>query len=250
MHWPQCNGRPLALFLDFDGTLAELASRPQDVHVEPALIELLDRLRRQLEGALAIVTGRPVQDIDAFLHPLLLPVAGLHGAEGRGADGRGWRLAAPDLSAVEAVARALQAEHPGLQLEHKAAALAVHYRHAPEAAEACRQRLAEAIASDTGLELLHGKCVIEVKPAGVHKGLAIERFLSDKPFAGREPAFAGDDVTDEAGFATVLRLGGQACKVGAGPSCAPQRLASPAELHRALAAWSQQLSSCVERSAA
>lgn len=250
MHWPQFNGRAVALFLDFDGTLADLAAQPQDVRVEPGLVALLRRLLDQLDGALAIVTGRPVDDIDRFLDPLRLPVAGIHGAQGRRADGRRWQLAAPPLALVEAVARALQAEHPGLQLERKAGALALHYRHAPQAADACQQRLAEAVAAQPGLELLHGKCVLEVKPAGVHKGLAIERFLAEPPFAGREPAFAGDDVTDEAGFETVLRLGGQACKVGEGPTCAPQRLAGPAELHRALAQWSQHLAGRSEGSPA
>lgn len=250
MHWPQCNGRPIALFLDFDGTLADLAAQPQDVRIEPGLVELLGRLHEQLDGALAIVTGRPVDDIDRFLAPLRLPVAGIHGAQGRQPDGRRWQLAAPALAPVEAAARALQAEHPGLQLERKAVALALHYRHAPEAADACRQRLAELVAAQPGLELLHGKCVFEVKPAGVHKGHAIERFLAERPFAGREPAFAGDDLTDEAGFETVLRLGGQACKVGEGPSCAPRRLAGPAELHQALAQWSRHLAGRTEGSAA
>ncbi len=241
MHWPLSTGRPVALFLDFDGTLADLAERPEAVRVEPGLVSLLERLQAQLDGALAIVTGRPIADIDHFLQPLRLPVAGIHGAQGRHADGRGWQLPPPALGAVEAVVRELLALDSGLQLERKAVALALHYRRAPHLAERCLQHLQVAVAASPGLELLQGKCVLEVKPAGVSKGRAIERFLAEPPFLGRQPAFAGDDVTDEAGFDTVLRLGGQALKVGDGPTRAPHRLDNPAALHQTLAEWSAQL---------
>lgn len=241
MHWPLSTGRPVALFLDFDGTLADLAERPEAVRVQPGLVPLLARLQAQLDGALAIVTGRPIADIDRFLAPLRLPVAGIHGAQGRHADGRGWQLAAPRLDAVEAAARQLLALDPGLQLERKAVALALHYRRAPHLGDHCRQHLQAVVAASPGLDLLEGKCVLEVKPAGVSKGRAIEHFLAEPPFIGRLPAFAGDDVTDEAGFEAVLRRGGLALKVGEGPTCAPHRLASPAALHQALAAWSQGL---------
>lgn len=241
MHWPLSIGRPVALFLDFDGTLAALAERPEAVRVEPGLVALLERLHGQLDGALAIVTGRPIAHIDHFLDPLRLPVAGIHGAQGRHADGRGWQLAAPALEAAETAALALLSRHPGLRLERKTVALALHYRQAPELAGLCLAHLHEAVAASPGLELLQGKCVIEVKPAGVSKGRAIENFLAEPPFAGRVPVFAGDDVTDEAGFDTVLRRGGLALKVGEGPTRAPHRLADPAALRQALAEWSQQL---------
>jgi trehalose 6-phosphate phosphatase len=232
-----CPPDQAALFLDFDGTLAEIAPRPQDVRVPAALPGLLARLRDRLGGALAIITGRPVAEIDHFLAPLRLAVAGVHGAEGRQADGRHWQLMPAGLGPALARAEALAAAHPALLLERKGMALALHYRAAPHLEALCLETLAQAARETPDVELMRGKCVVELKPSGASKGRAIEAFMREPPFARRRPVFIGDDVTDEAGFETVLRLGGEGIKVGAGASLAPHRLADPQAVFEWLAAW-------------
>jgi len=233
---PALNPRDTALFLDFDGTLAELAAQPGAVRMPDRLLPLLDHLQERLQGALALVTGRPLADLDALLAPLRLPAAAEHGAVRRGADGRQLSVPSPDLKAVTRVASALARQHAGLQVEFKTAAVALHYRQAPGLENLCLQHLARAVLATPGVELLHGKCVIEVKPLGVSKGSAIAAFMREPPFAGRTPWFAGDDVTDEAGFAWVQAAGGQCLKVGAGPSLARHRCANPQALRDWLSA--------------
>lgn len=225
-----------ALFLDFDGTLAELAPRPDAVVVPRELIELLRRLHQQLGGALAVVTGRAEADIEPLLAPLRLPAAFEHGAVRRPAQEPTVRAPAPDLAAPLAAALALAGRHPGLLVEHKQTAMALHFRLAPELEATCTAAMAAAIAHSPGLQLLRGKAVVEVKSAHVSKGRAIAAFMDEAPFAGRTPIFAGDDVTDEAGFAVVQALGGQGVKVGEGPSCATARVPDPV----ALRAWLEQ----------
>jgi trehalose 6-phosphate phosphatase len=222
-----------ALFLDFDGTLVEIASRPQDVLIPPRLGDTLAALHRQLGGALALVSGRRLLDLDSFLAPLQLPSAAEHGAQRRNATGRMSRTPAIDLRPVRQAAQALVAQYPVLMLEEKEMALSLHYRQAPELEALCRQVMRNALAGRPGLVLMQGKCVIDLIPAGVSKGTAIAAFMSEAPFAGRVPVFTGDDVTDEDGFEQVLRMGGQAIKVGAGPSLARLRCNSVADL----AAW-------------
>ena len=225
-----------ALFLDFDGTLADIAAKPESVHVPVGLPPTLLALHRLLGGALAIVTGRQQGDVDGFLAPLALPMASEHGAQCRFADGSQPGIDAPDLSHVLAAAEALQAQHPKLLVETKRASVALHFRQAQHLEHLCRETLEHAMRGVNGVELMQGKCVYEVKPAGINKGHAIAAFMQRPPFAGRAPVFAGDDVTDEAGFATVLALGGWAIKVGEGPSQAPYRCASPAALRGWLSA--------------
>jgi trehalose 6-phosphate phosphatase len=233
---PALNPRDTALFLDFDGTLAELAAQPDAVRVPARLVPLLGHLSEYLQGALALVTGRRLAELDALLSPLRLPAAAEHGAVRRSADGLQLSVPAPDLQAVTRVARALARQHAGLQVELKTAAVALHYRQAPALESLCLQHLSRAVMSTPGVELLHGKCVIEVKPLGVSKGSAIAAFMREPPFAGRTPWFAGDDVTDEAGFAWVQAAGGQGLKVGTGPSLARHRCASPQALRDWLSA--------------
>ncbi len=120
--------------------------------------------------------------------------------------------------------------HEGLLVERKHAAIALHYRLAPQLEAVCRDAMTRAIDGQPQLELMHGKFVFEVKPAGINKGVAIDAFMHEAPFAGRVPVFAGDDTTDETGFGIVQPLGGVAIKVGAGPSQALHRLDSPREL--------------------
>jgi trehalose 6-phosphate phosphatase len=222
-----------ALFLDFDGTLVDIAPEPGAVTVPCSLVPTLGALHRYLGGAVAVVSGRPIAEIDQFLAPLRLPTAGIHGVERRTAADTLVRAALQPLQAVEAAAAALAAAHPALLIEHKQASLAVHYRRAPALEALCVAALQDAVDRSPGLVLLRGKMVVEAKPGGASKGSAIEAFLGEPPYAGRTPVFIGDDVTDEAGFATVQRLGGLGVKVGEGPTVAQQRLADPGALRQA-----------------
>ena len=227
-----------AIFLDFDGTLVDLAPTPDGVCLEKGVAEALALLAARHQGALAIISGRPVAQIDAMLAPLVLPVAGVHGVERRGADGQLHVAATPDVSPVLAQAQALAALHPGLLVERKRGAVALHYRLAPELEQLCVQQMTAAVQACPGVLLLHGKMVLEAKPAATNKGGAIAAFMTEAPFAGRRPVFAGDDTTDEAGFAFVEQAGGQGVKVGSGASAASLRLASPAALRAVLLAAS------------
>jgi len=232
-----------ALFLDFDGTLVDLAETPEAIHVPPARVGLLGDLRDLLGGALAVVSGRQIDVLDRFLAPLRLPAAGEHGVQRRDAEGRMQEQRAPELTRVLDAANELARVHEGLLVERKHAAIALHYRLAPQLEAVCRDAMARIIFDQPQLELMHGKFVFEVKPAGIHKGGAITAFMHEAPFAGRVPVFAGDDTTDENGFAVVQPRGGIAIKVGSGPSQALHRLDSPRAVFEWLIAARDQLAS-------
>ena len=225
-----------ALFLDFDGTMVDLAPQPDAVHVPEPLIAVLQDLRQALQGAIAVISGRPLAQIDDYLSPLRLAVAGVHGAERRSADGTLHLLDTHPLDHVEEAACALAAQHPGLLVENKRGSLALHYRQRPDLEELCIASMQKAVRESTGLTLLRGKMVVEAKPGGASKGRSIESFLAEPPFAGRVPVFIGDDVTDEVGFCTVQGLGGTGIKVGEGETSAWRRLPNPAALRRELEA--------------
>lgn len=223
-----------ALFLDLDGTLIDLAATPDAVAVEPGLVTVLAALARQFGGRLAVVSGRPLEQIDALLAPLTLAAAGVHGMQRRALDGTRHDAPLPDLDAVQACAEQLAARHPGVWVEAKYGAVALHFRQAPEAGPLCRAALAQVVQNRPDLLLMEGKMIVEVKVAGIDKGTAIAAFLAAAPFAGHRPVFAGDDTTDEAGFALVQARGGIAIKVGAGPSLAQHRIGSPFALRAML----------------
>lgn len=225
-----------ALFLDFDGTLADLAPRPDAVVVPPGLVSLLDALHQRLGGALALVTGRSRADLQRLLPALHWPGAFEHGAVRQRAGRPPEAAPVVDLAPVMAAAHALAARHPALIVEVKQASLALHYRLAPALGQACVDTLAQAVQGHPGLQLLQGKAVVEVKQAHVGKGRAIAAFMDEAPFAGRVPVFAGDDVTDESGFDAVQALGGTGIKVGDGPTQARLRCPHP----QALRGWLQQ----------
>jgi trehalose 6-phosphate phosphatase len=229
-----------ALFLDIDGTLLDHAERPDAARPGAAEIQLLDGLRRAAQGALALISGRSVTDIDAMFAPLALPVAGQHGIERRDAQGGVHRHAFPSqvLRGVAARIGEFAARHEGLLFEDKGHNLALHYRLAPQLEGAAQAALGEAAAQlGAGFELLRGKMVVELKPSGRDKGSAIEDFMREAPFAGRRPVFVGDDQTDEFGFGVVNRLGGHAVKVGPGPTVARHRIADAAAVRAWLAQW-------------
>jgi len=226
-----------ALFLDFDGTLAPLARHPDAVAVQPSLVHSLAGLGRSLDGAVAVVSGRPVSQIDGFLAPLTLAVAGKHGLESR-LPGQGLvtaDAANPALARVKARLAPVVAADPRLLLEDKVQTVALHYRQAPEREAECERLVSEAVRREDGdLQVLHGKMVVEVKPAGVNKGVAIARLMETAPFTGRRPVFAGDDVTDEDGFEAVNAMGGLSIRVGpSGATAATHR--APGEA--AFVAW-------------
>jgi trehalose 6-phosphate phosphatase len=222
--------RSSALFLDFDGTLVDIAAQPEAVTVPPGLVQTLADLSGYLGGAVALISGRPIAQIDDFLQPLRLPAAGVHGAERRSLNGDLTLVHTHPLEHVEEVAARLVARHPSLRVETKRGSLALHFRQAPQLEQICIDAMQEAVGRSPGLTLLRGKMVVEAKPGGATKGHAIEAFMHEAPFLGRVPVFVGDDVTDEVGFATVQRLHGLGVKVGDGPTVAWQRLDSAATL--------------------
>lgn len=206
-----------ALFLDLDGTLIDIAPRPDEVHAPKDLINTLDALHRRLGGALAVISGRPIATIDAVLSPLRLPASGVHGAEIR-REFQGSITLHPTRIISTAVRWLLAplASIPGVLVEDKGVAIAVHYRQAPEAEEEIRDVVTMAVRADRdeGLTLVPGKCVYEIKYAGYSKGTALVEFMSHSPWAGRRPVFVGDDVTDEHAFAELPRWDGLGLAVG------------------------------------
>ncbi|MDK9704580.1 MAG: trehalose-phosphatase [Sulfuritalea sp.] len=220
-----------AFFLDVDGTLLEIADQPASVHVDTDLLELVAQLHGLSGGAVALISGRSISDLEALLGAARLPLAGQHGLERRDAAGRLWIHAAPPGAKCvikEALAPVLE-RHPGLLLEDKGLTLALHYRLAPHLAAYAHRLMARLMREAGGeLELQKGKRVIEIKPAGVDKGTAVAEYLTESPFRGRRPVFIGDDLNDEHGFAEVNRMGGISIKVGAGRTCAGYRLSGVA----------------------
>jgi len=216
-----------AYFFDVDGTLVDIAETPEGVCVAPGLQRLIESLYGSTDGAVALISGRSIADIDRLFPGVRLPVAGQHGIERRDFSGRIHRRASAPAQLdrvrnrmAEAVAR-----HPGLLLEDKGLSLALHYRRAPRLGSFVH-RLLRLLAAQAGPEycLQSGKFVVEIRPVGGDKGAAILAFMRDPNFRGRTPVFVGDDITDEDGFEVVNRLGGYTVKVGAGQSVARLRL--------------------------
>lgn len=224
-----------AYFLDVDGTLIDIADTPDAVRVDAVLLELIARLHRASGGAVALVSGRALSDLEHRLGALRLPLAGQHGLERRDAAGRLWIHAAPPAAkcAIEEALAPVLSRHPGLLLEDKGLTLALHYRLAPHlAAYAHRLMVRLTAAAGAGLEVQRGKRVAEVKPSGIDKGTAVAEYLAESPFRGRRPVFIGDDLNDEHGFAEVNKLDGISIKVGKGASCARHRLRDVAAVRR------------------
>ena len=228
-----------ALFLDVDGTLLDIAQHPDRVEVDARLRDDLARARARLGGAVALLSGRPLSQLDALFGWAALPGAGLHGAELRTPDGREHFTGdAGAFARLRADASALVAEASGVLLEDKHRALALHYRHAPEA-RAAAERIAHMLLQHArdSYALQRGDHVIELKPAGVDKGRALATLMRDAPFRGRTPWMLGDDRTDEDAFQYVNAVGGVSAIVGTRrPTAARHALADPpavrAWLHR------------------
>jgi trehalose 6-phosphate phosphatase len=205
-----------ALFLDFDGTLVEIAAAPSDVVVPESLPLLLDRLWRQLDGAIAIVSGRRVADIASFLPSFRGPIVGLHGLERRTAAGEfRRRQIASSLAEAREITGASLAGRDGVTIEDKEFSLAIHFRGAPLAAAECLAAAELAVARAKGaLLLMPGKMLVEIGPRSMNKGAGIADIMREPPFSGRLPVSFGDDVTDEDGFIEINKRGGLSIHVG------------------------------------
>jgi trehalose 6-phosphate phosphatase len=212
-----------ALFLDVDGTLVEIEPAPGEVRIAPRVISLLGDLNNALGGALALVSGRAVDDLDRLFAPLHLAAAGNHGLVRRGADGS---IAGPDADpaalgeARTAFARFAE-DTPGVLVEDKTVSVALHFRRAPNHRDAA-ERMAAGLLKGLGggYRLQHGKMTVEIRPNGADKGTVVDAFMAEPPFHGRVPVFVGDDATDEDGFDAVNRLGGYSVRIGAAPDTA------------------------------
>ena len=226
-----------SLFLDFDGTLAEIGPDPDAITLAPAVAPALVRLATRLGGAVAILSGRDLRDL-AGRTPAAVWRAGGHGLEVLPPDAALPPPPSPQPEAVLAPLRAA-ARAPGVRLELKGPIAALHYRAAPEAEAACLAAAQAAASAAPGLVRQAGKMVVEVKPAAAHKGTTLTRLAAAPPFSGRRPLMFGDDTTDEDAFAAAQDLGGIAVKVGDGPTAARLRTPSPAAVRAWLARESE-----------
>jgi trehalose 6-phosphate phosphatase len=224
----------LALFTDFDGTLVDIADTPDGIAVPDGLTEELDAAAERFGHALAVITGRRIADIDLYLDQPAFAIAGSHGAERRRADGT---LIIPTddmLAGAEAIADRLRPfveAHDGLLLEVKDAAVALHFRQAPDEEAASAAAIRDAATDVGGFSVIAGKQVFEARPTGIDKGEAVRAFMQEEPFLGRLPIFIGDDLTDEDGFRAAQDLGGVGIKLGPGDTTARLRIADVAAAH-------------------
>jgi trehalose 6-phosphate phosphatase len=207
-----------AILLDIDGTLLDLAPTPREVWVPPGLSKTLGRLLMRTSGALALVSGRSLNDIDLIFAPEQFPAVGGHGAEMRiSADSEAVATHAPPMDKeLKRRLAAIAKLSPGILLEDKGYSLALHYRLAPHAEKAIYEAvsLIRADLPNAPIEVLPGKCVCEIKHSGFNKATGVLELMTHEPFKGRRPIFIGDDVTDEAVFGIMPDLGGLAFSVG------------------------------------
>jgi trehalose 6-phosphate phosphatase len=223
-----------ALFLDFDGTLVELAETPGAISVPAGLQPLLKRLTAALHGRVAIVSGRAISDLERHLDCSAVALSGSHGLELRLRDGTELPLSAPGgLQEARREIDRFATTAEGLLVEHKPLGVALHFRRAPEEAERAAAFMRD-LAARAGLSVQNGKMVVELRPKGANKGDAVRTFMTEPEFAGARPVFVGDDVTDEHAFEAAVELGGAGILVGPPrPSAALYRLDDVA----AVAAW-------------
>ena len=210
--------REMAILLDIDGTLLDLAPTPREVWVPPDLANNLNDLLRGTAGALALVSGRSLNDIDLIFAPELFPAVGGHGAEMRlSTDGEAVATHAPPMDKeLKRRLAAVAKLSPGILLEDKGYSLALHYRLAPHAEKAIYEAvsLIRADLPSAPIEVLPGKCVCEIKHSGFTKASGVRELMTHAPFQGRRPLFIGDDVTDESVFAIMPDFDGLAFSVG------------------------------------
>ncbi|ABQ32855.1 MULTISPECIES: trehalose-phosphatase [Bradyrhizobium] len=208
----------VAILLDIDGTLLDLAPTPREVWVPPGLAETLNSLLQRTAGALALVSGRSLNDIDLIFAPEIYPAVGGHGAEMRlGSGNEADAVQAPPMDKeLKRRLAAIAKLSPGILLEDKGYSLALHYRLAPQAEAAIYEEVSRIRAELPGapIEVLPGKCVCEIKHAGFTKATGVRELMRRAPFEGRKPFFIGDDVTDESVFAIMPDFAGLSFSVG------------------------------------
>jgi trehalose 6-phosphate phosphatase len=228
-----------ALLLDIDGTLLDLAPTPREVWVPPGLAKTLNRLLEKTSGALALVSGRSLNDIDLIFAPEQFPAVGGHGAEMRLAtDSEAVATHAPPMDKeLKRRLAAIAKLSPGILLEDKGYSLALHYRLAPHAEKAIYEAvsLIRADLPNAPIEVLPGKCVCEIKHSGFNKASGVIELMNHAPFKGRRPIFIGDDVTDESVFAIMPDFGGLAFSVGRRAQGVADYFDDPAEVRDWLA---------------
>ncbi len=211
------NLRECAILLDIDGTILDIAPAPQEVWVPPTLRHTLGRLQELTGGALALVSGRKLDDIDLMFAPLQLAAIGGHGAELRPVPGTKPQIRVGSLSGeLKRMLAALSVLGPGILAEDKGYSLALHYRLAPDLGPALRAAVADICAQmpPGTVDILQGKAVVEIKPAGISKALAVRELMNYPPFTDRHPIFIGDDTTDEPVFSVIPNFGGLGFSVG------------------------------------
>lgn len=225
---PPIRLREYAFFFDVDGTLAKIQPHPDQVTLPVNVIDALRQVHHATHGALALISGRSMHELDTLVRPLKLALAGIHGAERRDINGHVHliSLSAETQVKLRACLQAGVARLDGVYLEDKGNAFAVHYRNNPLMHSAVTDLAQRCVAGEPTLALQPGKCVLEIKPQSASKGAAITSFMAETPFIARRPLFIGDDVTDEAGFRVVNDLNGISIKVGKGETQARFRLAS------------------------
>jgi trehalose 6-phosphate phosphatase len=224
-----------ALLLDLDGTLLDIAPTPDAVVVPPDLIASLRALRGRLDGALAVISGRPVEQVEALLPDTAQAIAGEHGGAIRHRPGEALEridLPTPSEAWFAAAAR-IAAAHPGAALERKTHGFVLHYRAAPALGPALSEALAALVEGSDRFVVAPARKAWELRPRGADKGIAVEVLMRRAPFAGRVPVFIGDDVTDEDGMAAARRLGGVGLRVA-------EAFGSPASVR----AWLCEAASC------
>jgi trehalose 6-phosphate phosphatase len=236
-----------ALLLDVDGTLIDIAPTPDEVQVPSSLKQTLARLQEKTGGALALVSGRIVSNLDQLFAPLKLSSVGCHGAEIRLFTG-GRPVQHGALPLADEIRHRLSslASSPGVLFEDKLYSVAIHYRLAPDKKQAIEDRIAELLADwpADAVNIMHGKAVIEIKRPGFDKGVGIRELMRHAPFAGRQPIFIGDDVTDEYGFAAMPEFGGVSISVGRTIEGVLKRFDAPTDVRR----WLQEICKRAEAS--
>ena len=231
---------PWALFLDVDGTLLDIAPQPDGVTVTKDLLDLLSGLSSYVNGALALISGRPVSELDIMFSPERFCIAGLHGLERRDFEGRvhSHQVHNGNFQEVKTKLVEFARQYTGVIVEDKGVSIAIHYRQAPEHRHTLENLVRNCIDRMAGnYHLQSGKMVFEIKPKGRDKGTAITEYMQEYPFLNRKPVFIGDDITDEDGFLVINRMGGYSLKVGSGSTHALWNLNDSFEVKNWLASY-------------